>query len=274
MRLYSIYSTYDVGDVFCVAYSCNLQTVYLGSQNTSIQWFDLSKKDSRPPPDHTNHPLNRSHRFFDSKGPSGITTPRSNSASDLRTLGGQELEIDKKDIVQYAHFGYINCMLLTDAPPDKFESSELLISGGGDGNIKLWSLDPDDASINDPICLENEDDSILSIAIDGTILYAGELGGHIFVWDLDTRQMIRKIKADDTDVLTVAVGHDLLFCGSAQGNAKVSRPQDTNSATNRIRSDLRLSSSDHKRVGGPSRAYTRIRSHFLQESGDLCDWWQ
>jgi hypothetical protein len=36
-RLFSIYSKYDVGDVFCVAYSVELQTVYLGAQNTSIQ---------------------------------------------------------------------------------------------------------------------------------------------------------------------------------------------------------------------------------------------
>ena len=36
-RLYHIWSTYDVGDVFCVTFSLNLQTVYLGAQNTSIQ---------------------------------------------------------------------------------------------------------------------------------------------------------------------------------------------------------------------------------------------
>lgn len=36
-RLYSLFSTYDVGDVFCVTYSAGLQTVYLGAQNTSIQ---------------------------------------------------------------------------------------------------------------------------------------------------------------------------------------------------------------------------------------------
>ena len=36
-RQYSIYSRYDVGDVFCVVYSTDLQTVYLGAQNTSIQ---------------------------------------------------------------------------------------------------------------------------------------------------------------------------------------------------------------------------------------------
>jgi di- and tripeptidase len=36
-RVYSIYSTYDVGDVFCLVYSRELQTVYMGAQNTSIQ---------------------------------------------------------------------------------------------------------------------------------------------------------------------------------------------------------------------------------------------
>ena len=36
-RQYSIYSRYDVGDVFCVVYSADLQTAYLGAQNTSIQ---------------------------------------------------------------------------------------------------------------------------------------------------------------------------------------------------------------------------------------------
>lgn len=36
-RLYSLYSKYDVGDVFCIVYSVELQTVYLGAQNTSIQ---------------------------------------------------------------------------------------------------------------------------------------------------------------------------------------------------------------------------------------------
>ena len=36
-RQYSIYSKYDVGDVFSVVYSTELRTVYLGAQNTSIQ---------------------------------------------------------------------------------------------------------------------------------------------------------------------------------------------------------------------------------------------
>jgi len=41
--LYSIYSTFDVGDVFCIAYSSNLQTTYFGAQNTSVQVGQLSR---------------------------------------------------------------------------------------------------------------------------------------------------------------------------------------------------------------------------------------
>jgi hypothetical protein len=37
LRLYALWSTYDVGDIFCVAYSSYHHTVYLGAQNTSIQ---------------------------------------------------------------------------------------------------------------------------------------------------------------------------------------------------------------------------------------------
>lgn len=37
VRKFSIYSVYDVGDVFCVTYSATTKTVYLGAMNTSIQ---------------------------------------------------------------------------------------------------------------------------------------------------------------------------------------------------------------------------------------------
>lgn len=36
-RLYALWSPYDVGDIFCVAYSSYHKTLYLGAQNTSIQ---------------------------------------------------------------------------------------------------------------------------------------------------------------------------------------------------------------------------------------------
>jgi di- and tripeptidase len=47
-RLHSIYSTYDIGDIFCVAYCSSLNTLYLGGQNASIQvWFSLLNPQRR-----------------------------------------------------------------------------------------------------------------------------------------------------------------------------------------------------------------------------------
>ena len=222
--LYSIYSTYDVGHIFCVAYSSELQCVYLGAQNTSIQWYDLSRKDLRPAPDPTSHPSYRNHRFFDSKGPTGVSTPRPPSANQSCSVSGQQLEIDTNHIVQYAHYGYVYCMLLTKGLSSQYRGGETLVSGGGDGTIKLWSVNPSaEGGITQTASLENGDDSVLAITLDGTILYSGRLEGDVNVWDLDTRQLIRRVKAHTHDVLAISVGHDLIFTGSANGTAKVAR---------------------------------------------------
>lgn len=221
-RLYSIYSAYDVGDVFSVVYSQDLQTVYLGAQNTSIQWYDLSQKDIRPPPDPRLHPSFRNHRFFDSKGPTGVSTPRPLSASETRSFGGQDLEIDREHIIQYAHYGYVYCMLLARGLDADEPDAETLVSGGGDGVVKLWSLDSDESgALSEEISLENGDGSVLSMALDGTVLYTGRLEGDVNVWDLDTRQLIRTVKAHNADVLALAVGYGLLFSGGSNGIAKI-----------------------------------------------------
>ncbi|KAI9878928.1 MAG: hypothetical protein M1830_010112 [Pleopsidium flavum] len=220
-RLYSIYSTYDVGDVFCVAYSADLQTLYVGAQNTSIQWYDLTQKDFRPPPNPTSHPSHRNHRFFDSKGPGGLSTPRPASSGEIRAQGGQLLEIDKEDIVQYAHYGYVYCMLLARGLSRDNADAESLISGGGDGTINLWHLDRvAGGAISEPRSLENGDNSVLTMTLDGTFLYSGRLDGDVNVWDLDTRQLIRSVKAHNADVLTLAVSDSFIFSGGADGYAK------------------------------------------------------
>ena len=221
-RLYSIYSSYDVGDVFCLAYSSRLQTVYLGAQNTSIQWYDLSQRALRPPPDPASHPSYRNHRFFDSKGPGGTSTPRPASADENRALGGQELQIERNHIVQYAHYGYVYCMLLAQDLSTPRHHGEVLISGGGDGSIKLWSLDdPAEGAIFKLNCLENGDESVLALALYDNFLYSGKLEGNIDIWDLETCQLIRQVRAFANDVLALSVGHDLVFSGSSKGLVKV-----------------------------------------------------
>ncbi|KAI9696482.1 MAG: hypothetical protein M1820_008110 [Bogoriella megaspora] len=228
-RKYSVFSTYDIGDVFCVSYSSDLQTIYLGAQNTSIQWYDLKDKDQRPAPKAESHPFRRIDRFFDSTGPGGIRASNQTPAIEFTEVtplagkiaqGSQSLEIHEQHICQFAHYGYVYCMMLVRGLRPR-ASEEVLISGGGDGVIKIWGLDGDDGGRVHELCaLENERDegcSVLSIAIDGTILYSGLLDGQINVWDLETRQLVRSMKAHRDDVLTMTVGGGFLFSGGVFG---------------------------------------------------------
>ncbi|KAF2098217.1 glutathione degradosome [Rhizodiscina lignyota] len=218
-RVYSLYSTFDVGDVFCVAYSSFLQTVYLGAQNTSIQWYDLKRKDSKTRPSPTAHPS--FHRFFDSVGPGGTRTPPAQDPEDYarHAVGGQSLQIPKQNLQQFAHFGYVYCMTL--ARPVSENAREVLISGGGDGIIKVWTLDEHNSgAISELFVLEDgreEGESVLTIAVDGSFLYSGRTDGEINVWDLETKQLLRSLKANVGDVLTIAVGGGFLFSAGLDG---------------------------------------------------------
>ena len=101
-------------------------------------------------------------------------------------------------------------------------NGDALISGGGDGSIKLWHLDANNGgAITELAALENGDNSVLTMALNDTLLYAGRLEGDVNVWDLDTRQLIQTVKAYTVDVLTLSVGYGFMFTGGASGQAKV-----------------------------------------------------
>lgn len=102
---------------------------------------------------------------------------------------------------------------------------EVLISGGGDGVIKLWNLDPKSSgAISELDTLDDGRDegrSILSIALDGTFLYSGRNDGEIDVWDLETRQLLRRLKTTSGDVMTISVGGGFLFSAGVTGVVEV-----------------------------------------------------
>lgn len=226
-REYSIYSAYDVGDVFCVSYSRALQTVYLGAQNTSIQWYNLNEKDKRPAPKPTAHPSSREDRFFDSLGPGGIRTPKPEFSDEQPrdAKGGQVLELDKQYIRQFAHYGYVYCMLLASGSVAGYSDKEILVSGGGDGVIKLWRLDHDAAgAIQELNALDDgreEGNAVQSMVLDGTFLYGGRPDGEINVWDLETKQLVRSLKTNVGDVLTISIGGGFLFGAGDRGSVQV-----------------------------------------------------
>ncbi|KAH3967067.1 hypothetical protein HBH70_123320 [Parastagonospora nodorum] len=225
-HLYALWSPYDIGDIFCVAYSSYHRTVYLGAQNTSIQWYDLKEKDARPTPSLASHPSERKNRFFDSLGPGGVQTPKPSGAENRPkdAVGGQELQIDSQDIHQFAHFGYVHCMLLGRGILPEAPEEEVLVSGGGDGRILLWRIDPSKGGAISPICaLEDgreEGESILSLAREGTFLYSGRFDGEVNVWDLETKQLVRSLKANTGDVHTLTLGAGVLYAGGKSGRVQ------------------------------------------------------
>ncbi|KAK4224010.1 hypothetical protein QBC38DRAFT_33827 [Podospora fimiseda] len=232
-RLYEIYSTYDVGDVFSIAYSPQRETLYLGTQTQDIQWINLSDPERRVPQDSPNHPERRQHRFFDSRAVGGgASTPRRmEEFYSLIPKAEQVLEIDSGAIRQYAHYGWVFSMLVAKGPTVLVDSDEdVLISGGGDGTIKLWRLSdagPDyeegDTTVGDieelMVLGEDDSESVMSLAIDGSFLYAGKLQGIIELWDLDTKQKLRVIKAHDGNVNTLKMSFGLLWSGGTGGSA-------------------------------------------------------
>ncbi|RCI16035.1 hypothetical protein L249_3048 [Ophiocordyceps polyrhachis-furcata BCC 54312] len=249
-RLYEIYSIHDVGDIFCTAYSAQHDSLYIGAQNTSIQWVGLGDAVSRAVAGSQRHPDRRSHRFFDSKAIGGSSTPRRSDCRWNAIPPAQAvLEIDGGSMRHFAHNGYVYCMLMATGPTVEVDADDdVLISGGGDGTIKLWSLgggrrhhrhrhrrrrrrrhgrvdseaeaDSGQGGIEELMTLGADDaESVLSLALDGSFLYAGKLNGIVELWDLDTTQRLRVIKAHGGDVMSLQMAWGYLWTASANGCA-------------------------------------------------------
>ncbi|KAL2206853.1 beta-Ala-His dipeptidase [Sarocladium strictum] len=227
-RIYEIYSTHDVGDIFCTAYSAQHDTLYIGAQNATIQWVALNDQSVKAPPGSQKHPDKRNHRFFDSKAVGGSSTPRRNDDKwALIPKALNVLEVNEEALRNFAHHGYVYCMLMAKGPTVEVNAEDdVLISGGGDGTIKLWNLRPTTGEnavetqdhIEEIMTLGEDDaESVLSLAIDGSFLYAGKLDGVVELWDLDTAQKLRVIRAHDKDIESLQMGWGYLWVASSDG---------------------------------------------------------
>ncbi|KAK1782323.1 hypothetical protein QBC45DRAFT_429994 [Copromyces sp. CBS 386.78] len=229
-RLYEIYSTYDVGDVFSVVYSPQNETVYFGTQTQYIQWVGLKDEDRKVSHDSANHPDRRQHKFFDSRAVGGTSTPRrTEDYYSLIPRAETVLEVDPYAVEKYAHYGWVFCMQIAKGPTVLVDDDEeVLVSGGGDGTIKLWRLsdkgpgyheDEDTKGSIQELMVLGEDDaeSVMSLFVDGSFLYAGKLHGIIELWDLDTKQRLRVIHAHTGNINAVGLRFGLLWSASTDG---------------------------------------------------------
>ncbi|ORY78200.1 hypothetical protein BCR37DRAFT_394699 [Protomyces lactucae-debilis] len=203
--LFVIYSTYDVGDILAAA--AFGETLFLGAQNTSLQWVHLAE-DKRIQGSQEQYPSRRHNKFFDSAGPGGRRAPRRTSLLEpFDDAKAQLIEIGKEDVVQYAHYSYVYCLLM-----GTYHNTHHLFSGGGDGAINVWSVDSRPKQVRS-LC-QAEQPAVHSLVQHESLLYAGQARGLISVWDLETDQLVRRLQAPQEapmDVLSLQVmGHHLL----------------------------------------------------------------
>ncbi|KAI7828629.1 hypothetical protein BC939DRAFT_526712 [Gamsiella multidivaricata] len=206
--LYHIHSSQDVGDVFSVVFSDSLNTMYIGCQNTSIQWFDFSDfRVDVPQSPNITHSL-RSHlpRFFD-------------GASNARESDDQvtRYSIPDSRIYQNSHFGYVYCLLLGKVPNVE---GDILFSGSGEGDVKLWRLHKGRAIEPFRTLKAGVDASTLTLAFHDGFLFCGSQGGNIKIFDLETFQLIRSLIAHEDDVLSLVVRESQVYSASADGVVK------------------------------------------------------
>jgi di- and tripeptidase len=68
--------------------------------------------------------------------------------------------------------------------------------------------------------LTSSDDGVLTMIHIDSLLYTGCISGTVNLWDLDTMQQIRSVRAHQTDVLSLSGIGGFAFSGSAKGYLK------------------------------------------------------
>jgi len=147
----------DSGDIFSLAWSPTLSTIYIGCQNTSLQWYNF--RDSLNTPSQqssgTSTPR-RAHKFFNSYPRSQRRSPDLESSNGLnkalRGVDGHvlfinppipraEFSIPAQNVINSAHYGYVYCMVLVPSTRQGATSATqkdvLLATGSGDETVKV-----------------------------------------------------------------------------------------------------------------------------------------
>ncbi|KAF7299223.1 Beta-Ala-His dipeptidase [Mycena indigotica] len=235
----SPYLETGAGDLFSLTWVPSSRTLYVGCQNTSIQWFDCNKDLQVPSPQGesgTSTPRRREvHKFFDSypqyeRRPADIyanngpgAQPQSRDISPHSERGGKSprafLNISEGNVMDFAHFGYIYCMALLQ---EEGGSSQVrLATGSGDEFVKIWNCsDGTPTEVHAFECTNSG--AIFSLVVkDDSTLFAGCQDGSVKVLDLGTKTLVRSlIVQEGVDVLSLSItGSDLYAC-SADGNVQ------------------------------------------------------
>lgn len=103
------------------------------------------------------------------------------------------------------------------------DEEEVLITGGGDGAIKVWGL----AHLWSEGLVQihkfkTPAHSVLSLAHSGPFLYAGLSDGGIYIYNLSSQQLVQRLAVPYGDLNSIRVLGGVALCGTSRGWVKVS----------------------------------------------------
>ena len=218
-RRYSLFSNFEIGDIFCSAHSTTTNTLFWGAQNASIQWYKFTAETTLKSLI-TINPRPRKHRFFDSLGPGGTANAVLDDDGAANNLGGRVLTIPMANYLPYAHKSYIYSVLVVRGlcSPDKDEES--LITGGGDGTIKFWKVSGSSGPVQ-AHKFKTPDASVLSLSYRGLFLYAGLSDGVAHIYNLASNQLVQRLQVGHGDVSQITLSSGSILCGTSEGWVQV-----------------------------------------------------
>lgn len=159
----------DAGDLFSLAWNPILQTIYIGCQNTSLQWFHFRPNDDVSGPGlvcepSTSNPAGlsrKAHKFFDSypqyeRRPADINAMNGMMTPPMTTVDTDGcvqhasvpapkafLQVPATNVIDSAHYGYVYCMALLPSTregsddPAPVSGATQLVTGSGDETVKV-----------------------------------------------------------------------------------------------------------------------------------------
>ncbi|KAJ1913434.1 hypothetical protein IWQ60_009207 [Tieghemiomyces parasiticus] len=210
-----LHSGPNVGDILSLAYDARTDRLFMGCQNTSIQWFSPSSADAVPKSPRELERISHNSKFFDS-------ATSQTFALELDPEVEHYVVFDNH-IRPHSHFGHVYTLLLGNLPGggghDGHEGGTVLFSGSGDGEVKLWTVTA--AGIEPLRSLPGDITNIFAMTLSEGLLFCGCQDGLIKIWDLETFQMISELHAHHDDVLALVAASTNLFSASADGSIKV-----------------------------------------------------
>ncbi|KAJ4481002.1 hypothetical protein J3R30DRAFT_3656697 [Lentinula aciculospora] len=214
------YTETCAGDLYSIAWCPTLRTIYIGCQNTSLQWFKfVSTTDSgATTPNGTS--VRKAHKFFDSypqfdRRPADLNANNPQTPIPYFSSEVPRLEVPSTNVIESEHFGYIYCMTVLD----ERDSGITLVTGSGDETVKIWRCTPSGPSIVHTF--ECNYGAVLALVAHGETVYGGCQDGHIKIMDLETRTLVRSIIVQEgIDILSLSLIDSDLYASSANGQVK------------------------------------------------------